>query len=112
MSKLEFNANDTPTIGIELELGLVDARTMNLSNSVRQMLDILPEDENNCFKPELMQSFLEINTCVCQRHWGSRDRFAAKDRHLGAGGRPAWIANLVGVDASVHALAGSRGHAG
>ena len=66
MSKLDFNANDKPTIGIELELGLVDANTLNLSNSVRQMLDILPEDESNCFKPELMQSFLEINTCVCQ----------------------------------------------
>ena len=65
MSKLDFNANDKPTIGIELELGLVDAQTMNLSNSVQRMLDILPDDESKCFKPELMQSFLEINTCVC-----------------------------------------------
>jgi len=65
MSKLKFNSNEEPTVGIELELGLVDANTLELSNSVQQMLSLLPDDESKCFKPELMQSFLEINTCVC-----------------------------------------------
>ena len=66
MSKLDFNSNDSPTIGIELELGLVDNQTLSLSNSVAKMLENLPADEAKCFKPELMQSFLEINTCVCE----------------------------------------------
>lgn len=68
MSKLHFASNDSPTLGIELELGLVDADTMALSNSVGRMLDVLPtgdDEETACYKPELMQSFLEINTCVC-----------------------------------------------
>ena len=66
MSTLKFNSNDQPTIGIELELGLVDGQSMELSNSVQQMLSVLPDDESHCYKPELMQSFLEINTCVCE----------------------------------------------
>jgi len=65
MEKLHFNANTRPTVGIELELGLVDARTMALSSSIHRLLEELhgPEAE---FKPELMQCCLEINTCICE----------------------------------------------
>ena len=38
MSKLTFNSNDRPTVGIELELGLVDGRTMELSSSIGAVL--------------------------------------------------------------------------
>ncbi len=65
MAKIEFSDNSSPTIGVELELGLVDAKTMELSNACNQLLEKLPVDANECFKPELMQSFLEINTNVC-----------------------------------------------
>jgi len=65
MSKLIFNSNDEPSLGIELELGLVDGKTMALSNSIEQVLDRLPKDEVGVrYKPELMQSCLEINTDV------------------------------------------------
>jgi glutamate---cysteine ligase / carboxylate-amine ligase len=65
MGKIDFHSNAEPTLGIELELGLVDAETMALSNSVRPLLEQLPVDASGCFKPELMQSCLEVNTCVC-----------------------------------------------
>ena len=65
MSKVVFTSNDSPTLGIELEFGLVDAKTMALSNSIQQVLDQLPHDEVAYFKPELMQSCIEINTKVC-----------------------------------------------
>jgi len=70
MSKIEFNANDHPTVGIELELGLVDGETMALSNSYG-LLDarLLADGWNNepqSIKPELMQCVLEVITDVCQ----------------------------------------------
>src|SRR3990167_10546652 len=65
MSKLTFNSNERPTVGIELELGLVDGQTMELSSSIEAVLTELPDDGGACFKPELMQSAIEINTCIC-----------------------------------------------
>ncbi|MEO8494699.1 MAG: YbdK family carboxylate-amine ligase, partial [Planctomycetota bacterium] len=65
MSKLTFNSNNRPTVGIELELGLVDGQTMELSSSIEAVLAELPADAGACFKPELMQSVIEINTGVC-----------------------------------------------
>ncbi|MEX0819891.1 MAG: YbdK family carboxylate-amine ligase [Pirellulaceae bacterium] len=65
MNKLTFNSNDRPTVGIELELGLVDAQTMELSSSIEAVLAEVPEEAKICFKPELMQSVIEINTGVC-----------------------------------------------
>jgi len=66
MSKFGFNSNDRPTIGIELELGLVDAQTMALSSSVANLLDEIGEGDSGCFKPELMQCTVEINTGICE----------------------------------------------
>ena len=66
MGKIEFNSNDRPTLGIEIELGLVDNQTMELSSSIAPLLERLPDGAGNCFKPELMQSCIEINTGVCE----------------------------------------------
>ncbi len=65
MTKIDFNSNVAPTLGVELELGLVDADSMALSNSIHQILDKLPVEERASYKPELMQSTIEINTGVC-----------------------------------------------
>ena len=66
MSRIEFAANDKPTLGVELELGLVDAQTMELSSSMENMLEALPPHQRGVIKPELLQSVLEINTEVCE----------------------------------------------
>ena len=65
MTKVVFNSNTEPTLGVELELGLVDARTLELASSVSQLLSKLPSDDSNCIKPELMQSCIEVNTRIC-----------------------------------------------
>jgi carboxylate-amine ligase len=66
MRKLEFNANAEPTLGVELELALVDARTMALSSSIGQVLERVPAAFAGSIKPELMQSYLEINSAPCR----------------------------------------------
>lgn len=65
MTKIEFHANDYPTLGVELELGLIDSKTMELASAVDRVLDTLPEDMRERYKPELMQCCLEINTGIC-----------------------------------------------
>src|SRR6185295_2592886 len=70
MAILTFTSNRRPTIGIEIELGLVDAETMALTSGysrlTAQLEKLLPEQGRERFKPELMQSVLEINTDVCE----------------------------------------------
>ncbi|TWU13756.1 Carboxylate-amine ligase YbdK [Symmachiella macrocystis] len=65
MQSLDFKRNDYPTIGVEIELQLVDAETMALSNSISDILAGLPAEIEARVKPELMQSYLEINTGIC-----------------------------------------------
>jgi carboxylate-amine ligase len=66
MNKILFNTNDQPTVGIELELGLVDEESMELTSAINDVLAFIPEEDKVFFKPELMQSCLEITTDVCQ----------------------------------------------
>jgi carboxylate-amine ligase len=71
MAKIEFHRNERPTVGIELELGLVDAETMALASaygliSARLTADGHQGDGVVHYKPELMQCVLEINTKVCE----------------------------------------------
>ena len=56
MSTLTFTRNEYPTIGVELELQLIDAGTLALSNSIEQVLERLPAEMSEQIKPELMQS--------------------------------------------------------
>tara|TARA_B100000686_G_scaffold221000_1_gene228110 strand:+ start:408 stop:1535 length:1128 start_codon:yes stop_codon:yes gene_type:complete len=65
MGKLEFHSNDRPTIGIELELGIVDAQTMSLTSAIQPLIELLPEKRRIDFKPELMQCCIEVISGVC-----------------------------------------------
>ncbi len=78
MSKLEFRRNDSPTVGIELELGLVDAENMALSSAIEQVLEHLPQGDESPFKPELMQCYIEVNTGVCDTIDQARDDLTTK----------------------------------
>jgi carboxylate-amine ligase len=71
MAKIEFRRNENPTVGIELELGLLDANTLALTSAygllnARLTADGHQSEEHSHFKPELMQCVLEINTGVCE----------------------------------------------
>lgn len=66
MEKLVFERSPAPTVGIEIELALVDARTMALKSAIEPILSELPPGYEGIVKPELMQCFLEINTGICE----------------------------------------------
>ena len=69
----KFQARGAPyTIGIEEELMILDAETLELVNAIESMLEAAPVGE---IKPELMESVLEVSTDPC--------------RNTGGGGRPA-----------------------
>jgi carboxylate-amine ligase len=65
-TKLTFNSNEQPTIGVELEFGLVDEQSMALTSAVGDILQEIEDNELHRYKPELMQSCIEINTGICQ----------------------------------------------
>jgi carboxylate-amine ligase len=53
------------TVGIEEELMICDAETLELRQGIDRILDFLPEPLPGFVKPELMQSVLEIATRPC-----------------------------------------------
>ena len=66
MATIDFTSNSRPTLGIEVELGLVDSNTMALSSSYADLENWLSEEDKALVKPELMQCVVEINTGVCE----------------------------------------------
>jgi carboxylate-amine ligase len=54
------------TLGVEEELMIVDAKTMDLVSAIDEMIGDVPPETEGQVKPELMQSVLEIATDVCR----------------------------------------------
>lgn len=79
MGKIGFTRNDYPTLGIELELGLVDSATMALTSAYDNVANTL-DGQVNGVKRELMQCVLEINTDVCDSIDTARADLEAKLR--------------------------------
>ncbi len=65
MSLFKFIANERPSLGVEIELNLVDNQTMALRSAITRILAELPPELGDSVKPELLQCYLEINTKVC-----------------------------------------------
>ena len=66
MSAIDFTRNDYPTLGVEIELQLVDAESFALTSAIAEILERIPAEFAGRVKPELMQSYLEINTEICR----------------------------------------------
>ena len=66
MAQLEFARNDSPTLGVEIELQIVDSETLALTSRIEDILAAMPSQHTGTVKPELMQCYLEINTGVCR----------------------------------------------
>jgi carboxylate-amine ligase len=62
---MQFHPNSHFTLGVEIELQLVDARTLALANAIQPILDRVPDPWADKIKPEFMQSYCEINSDVC-----------------------------------------------
>ena len=66
MSDHTFRRNGWPTLGVEVELQLVDAESMALRSAIAEVLSELPAELHDSVKPEFMQCYVEINTGVCR----------------------------------------------
>jgi carboxylate-amine ligase len=66
------------TIGVEEELMIVDAETLDLSNSIEALLKGIPQDLVGEVKPELLESVCEIATTPCK----NTQEVAEQLRHL------------------------------
>jgi carboxylate-amine ligase len=75
---ISFRPNPAPTLGIEIELALVDAETMALTDASQPVLQRVPESIRECVKPELMQCYLELNTGICSTAAEAHADLAAK----------------------------------
>ena len=63
---LDHSFTGTPfTLGIEEELMLLDAETLDLKSGIEEILAAVPPEFEACVKPELFQSVLEIATTPC-----------------------------------------------
>lgn len=65
MGRFEFASSMTPTLGVEIELTLVDTDTLALASANDWVLEQVPSHMGDFVKPELMQCYVEINSNVC-----------------------------------------------
>lgn len=65
MEELKFNKSPAPTIGVELELQILDTETLELKSLGHEILNMVPDSKKERIKPEFIQSMLEINTGIC-----------------------------------------------
>jgi len=62
---LQFNCSHEPTIGVEVEMQIVDLKTRHLASRIMDILDRVPKSLQERIKPEFIQSTLEVNTEIC-----------------------------------------------
>ena len=119
---IEFASNERPTIGVELEIHLIDADSRDLVSAANELLEDLgrghPGGEHPKAKHELFQSTVEVITGVCESPAQARRdleetiaelRAAAHDRGVrlvSSGTHPFGIARRqdVSPDPRYHAL--------
>ena len=63
---IKFNSSPKPTIGVEIELQLVDENNLDLKNVASQVLADVNKKFADNIKCELIESMIEINTNICQ----------------------------------------------
>jgi carboxylate-amine ligase len=62
---LHFESKSHLTLGVEIELQLINNQTWDLSPQAIKILDQIPESMQERIKPEIFLSMLEINTDIC-----------------------------------------------
>ncbi len=65
MERLVFNKSPAPTIGVELEIQIIDGRTFGLVPLAPEILRKVPPSHKQRIKPEFIRSMVEINTGIC-----------------------------------------------
>lgn len=64
MTELKFVPNGHLTIGVEIEIQLVDSQNMDLSPKALEIVELVGLESK--IKPEIFQSMVEVNTGICQ----------------------------------------------
>jgi carboxylate-amine ligase len=62
---IEFNISKPFSLGVEIELQILDRETLNLVPRAPEILDMVPHSLKERIKPEFIRSMLEVNTDVC-----------------------------------------------
>ena len=62
---IKFNSSPQPTIGVEIELQLVDKNNLDLNNISSKVLANVDKEFSDKIKCELVESMIEINTDIC-----------------------------------------------
>ena len=62
---MKYHSSPNPTIGVEIELQLIDNNTQDLKNISPEILADIDKNFSNRIKYELFESMIEINTDVC-----------------------------------------------
>ena len=62
-NRIYFNSSNSPTIGVELELQILDKNTFELVPGAPKILEDFKDDPR--IKEELLNSIIEINTNIC-----------------------------------------------
>lgn len=63
---MKFASSPQPTLGVEIELAIVDAETLALRSANRQLLERVRPEFGESIKSELMQCYVEINSKICE----------------------------------------------
>lgn len=75
---LAFHENPTPTIGVEVEMQLINPFTLQLTPGIDELRRRTPGEIHENVKPELMQSYVEVNTGICSSTAEVREDLGAK----------------------------------
>jgi glutamate---cysteine ligase / carboxylate-amine ligase len=82
---LDHSFNGTPfTVGVEEELMLIDADSLDLAQEIEAVLADVPPELEGQVKPELMQSVLEVATTPCADLGEAAEQLTELRRAVGA----------------------------
>ena len=62
---IEFRSSKPFTLGVEIELQILDRESLNLVPRSPEILAMVPDNLKERIKPEFIRSMLEVNTDVC-----------------------------------------------
>ncbi len=62
---MDFQASKPYTLGVELELQLLEKESYNLTSVAPSLLEGLPDDFKDRIKPEFIQSMVEVASGIC-----------------------------------------------
>ena len=63
---IKFNSSPEPTIGVEIELQIVDKNNLDLNNISSKVLADINKEFSDKIKCELIESMIEINIDICE----------------------------------------------